>query len=158
MKSILFALPLALLAGCATQLPPKYTVIDPIAEPLCAVENSGLTVRMSQDIRAYTVPLCFNADGTVKPIYDLTYYAPLEVAIERTLTDVTVFSATQPQNLRITVKDFCIDARGQVPVAKVTLATATKTSTQTAELPLSVAIPELRATLGSLLLEAYRTL
>ncbi len=158
MKKTLLALPLLLLFGCATTIPPKYTVLDPIDQPLRTLDASSLTLRMRQDLRAYSTPLCFNADGTVTPINDLTYYAPLEVALEYALADVTTFAANPTPPLRITVKAYCVDNRTNTPIATVTLATKDKTLTRTAPLPVDYTIPQLRTTLAKLLLDAYTAL
>ncbi len=158
MKSILLLLPLLILAGCATSLPPKYTVTEHASVPLAEVDTSVLTVRMAKDLRAYATPLCFNADNTVVEVSDLTYYAPLEVAIERALNDVTQKTGTSTRPLRITVQDFCVDKRGDEPVAKVTLEARGNYVTKVAALSPDYTTIQLRDALGELLLQSYAEL
>ncbi len=155
---LFYLLPLVtLMVGCATTLPPRYTVAE-MPDVRVKRNNTAVTVRMASDLRAYNQPLIFNADGTVRPCVDFTYYAPLEVAIERALVDASDFNLTASTPLRVTVSDFCVDARGETPIAKVTLKTKEKACTKTAPLSDDYTVAELRGTLGMLLLTAYQEL
>ncbi len=157
MKALYFLPLMALMVGCATTLPPRYTVANE-AQTKLTRDAASLSVRMAADLRTYHQPLIFNADGTVNVYRDISYYAPLEIAIERALHDATVFNATAHAPLRITVRDFCIDARGDRPMAKVTLKMNRKVLTKTAPLSLDYTPGEVRDALGSLLLSAYTEL
>ncbi len=147
-----------LLAGCSTTLPQKYTVADLPAEPVAQLHVSAISVRMAKDLRAYDTPLYFKADGTVTPLRDLTYYAPLEVAIERALTDATMIFGTGAAPLKVTVEDFCLDARGETLQAKVTLASGPHSASAIENLDTLPSTPQLRNIFGDLLLEAYQNL
>lgn len=139
MKVSIF-LPLAmvtvsLLLGCSaskqakryTVFPTTHTITNqapekPITSPYC-----GIRVRMANDLRAYNTPLFFHADGTVTPYHSVTYYAPLEVALERALADTTHFTASTQGKLKLEVRDYCVieqpttEADSRTWVIRVTL-------------------------------------
>lgn len=109
-KCIVFFAFVALLCGCAsTPLRPKYAVfpvnntLEPVTSPA-----AGLRLRMAEDLRAYSAPLCFQTDHTVRLCREVQYYAPLEVALARALEDITVFKAECPDKIKIEVRDYCV--------------------------------------------------
>lgn len=116
-KKVLLAISvMALLCGCATTpIVKRYTVFSAemmtSKEPLVVSKASGLRLRMAEDLRAYNMPLCFHADGTVTPYRAMQYYAPLEVALKRALEDTTLFLGTSPEKTKIIVRDYCIVER-----------------------------------------------
>ncbi len=143
--------------GCATTLPPAYTLTTGTVNPIPSA-HSELSLRMAPDLRTYNHPLTFFADGTVKPTSAIRYYAPLELAIERTLSDMTTFTATKHAVRRITVQDFCIDHRGVEPCVRVTLKEGTTRASVFKPLPTTATHDDARRLLGECLTEAYLTL
>lgn len=114
---LLVAVLMAFMVGCSasrTQKTVRYTVFTPqqqhtlAAQPPKLLPVAGVRVRMTKELRAYNTPLRFNADGTVTPYRALTYYAPLELVLERALEDITRFQASEHRQLGIEVRDYCI--------------------------------------------------
>lgn len=107
MKQALWLFPLIVLVGCSSTVTPKYTVglekMEPVEMPC-----GGLTVRMASDLRSYSHPLRFKADGTVEQVRSLTYYAPLEVVLERALRDVSSFNPASKQVKQVIVETFAV--------------------------------------------------
>lgn len=146
-------------AGCLSSgsgaSTPRYTVADTAGE--AKVAGARPEVRLQADIRAYNVPLRFNADGSVTPCAGIRYYAPLELAMTRALRDITQEDdSARPR--KVMIEAFGVDARGEKPVAHVVLRVATGEVIRK-ESPIDPTLPpaELRKTLGKLLLDAYRT-
>jgi hypothetical protein len=108
----LFLLSVRLLSGCfSTPKPKRYTVFTPEVTASQTPKHlpfSKLRVRMAKDLRAYNTPLRFKADGTVEPYRGLTYYAPLELALERALQDMTSLDKTNPRALSVEVRRYCV--------------------------------------------------
>ncbi len=143
----------SLFTSSTNERPRLYTVADLPSKPILAPRPFA---RMADDLRAARTPLRFNNDGTVEPCRGIHYYAPLELAITRALQDATL---TPPnmlgQKQTVVIETFGIDARGDAPLARITLRSAQENViTRTAPAPKT---PEtLRKCLGDLLLEAYR--
>lgn len=156
------------LAGCFSGgAVPKYTVLDPMTPIPSPIAPK---VRLGDHLRAFAEPLWFHADGTVTPCRELTYYVPLELAIDQALSDITVPQTTPEGTLLpgrsalLRVDFFGVDARTAEPKAVVTLTTPIAAAafplTVTATRPLPPA-PEpelLRKALGEALVEAYTAL
>ncbi len=146
-------------AGCLSSgsgaSTPRYTVADTAGE--LKVAGARPEVRLQSDIRAYNVPLRFNADGSVTPCAGIRYYAPLELAMTRALRDITQEDASARPR-KVLIEAFGVDARGAQPIAHVALRFANGEVIRK-ESPIDPSLPpaELRKTLGKLLLEAYRT-
>lgn len=111
-RFLLSALLLLVVAGCSAPKPTaRFTVFPVTTSPdveKVALPYNGVRVRMAEDLRAYNVPLCFAADGTVVPYRALNYYAPLEVALERALEDASSFTKTRLGVLKLKVRDYCL--------------------------------------------------
>ncbi|MGN0886640.1 MAG: hypothetical protein ACI4RT_06545 [Candidatus Spyradenecus sp.] len=162
----LLALLLILCAGCLgpreTPANPRYTVANPPANPIA--QNLLPAVRLAADLRAAPGPLHFHADGTVTPVKGLTYYAPLELALEVALRDATALDPeTAPRRLPITVLAFGLDERSGTPLAVVRLATpapngAPRELLATRPLPANASPRDLREALAAALLDAYAQL
>ncbi len=163
----LVALVALLCAGCFfgprnTPAAPKYTLADSPTAPVA--QDLLPSVRLAVDLRAAPAPLHFHADGTVTPIEGLTYYAPLEVAIEAALRSTTAYTPNQPpRRASITVLAFCLDERSGSPLASVRLATSAPNGAQrevsaSRPLPASPSPRVLRDALAQALLEAYAEL
>ncbi len=162
----LLALLSILCAGCFFSAPPApapvYTLADPPATPIA--QNILPAVRLAADLRAAPGPLHFHPDGTVTPVKGLTYYAPLELALEVALRDATALDPElAPRRLPITVLAFCRDDRSGTPLAVVRLATpapngAPRELLATRPLPVNPSPRELREALASALLDAYAQL
>lgn len=153
LASLSLLLPLLLAAGClgTAQAPRRYTVADPA--PDRRPWGPDLTVRTAPDLRAATAPLLFRADGSVATLRALTYYASLEVAIDRAIRE----SMTPPPNgeTRLLVRDFCVDERGDAPVARVTIEGPRGAKTATEPLPPAAPPEQIRAALARCLQTAY---
>lgn len=145
--------------GCAAVPTPKYTVLTAPEPRALPAGYTALTVRLADDIRSAPNPLCFHADGTVTLCRELTYYAPVEVAITRALQDAFVrrkesLPARKP--LRLTVRTFGVDARDATPKAVVRLDFPAEQLDVRSEEPLPAAYTarELRDALGKALLRS----
>ena len=154
----LSALPLLiLLAGCfSTSAPqPKYTVADLPEQPM--PELATLRVRLAPDLRSLSTPIQFNEDGTVVPVRGITYYAPLELAIERLLREAAGPQTTElARGKMLTLTFFGVDARGGEAQAVVAFTLEGKpiVSRRIARpLPPDCTPAQLRKLLGDLLLE-----
>lgn len=121
--TFLLLLPLLICLGCASTPPkPKYTVFTPTSHKALPGDYTALSVRMADDIRSAPNPLCFHADGRVTLCRELTYYAPIEVAITRALQDtfsIRKEGMTTGKPLRIVVRTFGVDTRSGTPKAVV---------------------------------------
>lgn len=120
MKQALWLFPLIALVGCSSTATPKYTVGLEKMQPM-EMRCGGLTVRMASDLRSYSHPLRFKADGTVEQIRSLTYYAPLEVALERALRDVSTFNSKSTQVKQIIIETFAVVEKEEGAVVRVRL-------------------------------------
>lgn len=107
------------LTGCfSTSKTMRYSVLPPVkmGTPLStffSTPYSGITVRVAKDLRAYDTPLRFKANGAVEPYRALSYYAPLEIALDRALSDLTICEGRIPKRLTVVVKDYCIQEDDQ---------------------------------------------
>ena len=112
LRLTLLALALSFMMGCAATKAKRYTVFTPEMTASTQTQKSlpfsKLRVRMAKDLRAYNTPLRFKADGTVVPYRGLTYYAPLELALERALQDMTSLDKTNPRALSVEVRRYCV--------------------------------------------------
>lgn len=159
-KSLLFLLPLLFCLGCASTPPkPKYTVFTPAYHKPLPGDYTALSVRMADDIRSAPNPLCFHADGRVTLCRELTYYAPIEVAITRALQDTFSLrkeGMTAHKPLRVVIRTFGVDARSGAPKAVVHLDfPAEQLDTRIEEpLPENYTAKDLRDALGEALIQS----
>lgn len=152
-------LPLAFLIGCATAPTPKYSVLTPEERCTLPADYTAISVRLADDIRTAPNPLHFHADGRVTLCRELTYYAPLELAISRALNDtfsIRKEGTTQKKPLRILVNTFGVDESSGTPKACVHLEIPAKGLEARAEQPLPEAYTaqDLRNALGEALLQS----
>lgn len=147
-------------SGAAPQR--RYTILDPkIRQTPVNPADLDLTVRMAPDLRAADAPIFYRADGSVSTFRDLTYYAPLELAIPRALRELGPAPiGLQPgQDLSLYIHDFCIDQRtpDDIAVARVTLSANGHPLVTATEFISPTATPGLiRTTLADCLLDAIR--
>ncbi len=158
MKTLCSLFAIALVAaGCATAPTPRYTIGLNADTPKVTLPSARLEVRMAEDLRAYASPIVYHTDGTITVCNDLRYYAPLELALQRALEDQTAFAGKGI--IRIVVRDYCVDLRGDKPVVRVTLAAASgRTATATAPLSADWDSAQLRAAFAQALYEAYQSM
>lgn len=152
-------LPLAFLIGCATAPTPKYSVLTPEEHCSLPADYTTLSVRLADDIRSAPNPLYFHADGRVTLCRELTYYAPMEIAINRALNDtfsIRKEGMKQKKPLRILVQTFGVDARSGTPKACAHLEIPAKGIDARIEQPLPAAYTaqNLRDALGEALLQS----
>lgn len=152
-------LPLAFLIGCATAPTPKYSVLTPEEHCTLPDDYTRITVRLADDIRSAPNPLCFHADGRVTLCRELTYYAPLELAINRALNDtfsIQKDGTKRRKSLQIVVNTFGVDACSGTPKACVHLEIPEKGLNARVEqpLPATYTAQDLRDALGEALLQS----
>lgn len=149
--------------GCAAAPTPKYTVLTAPEPRALPAGYTALSVRLADDIRSAPHPLCFHADGTVTLCRELTYYAPIEVALTRALQDTfTLRNDAQDslrKPLRLVVRTFGMDARDGTPKAVVHLDLPAEQLDVRSEEPLPAAYTahELRNALGNALLQSMES-
>ena len=147
------------LTGCfmfGSATPVRYAVGTP-RTPQVEADVSGLSVRMADDLRAAKSPLLFKKDGTVTRVPGLTYYAPVEVVLGRALREMIGLSEDRrAPTADLMVTDFCVDATGDAPVARVTLVyrNTGKTVTETQPLRDPADPAEVRIALAKALTDA----
>lgn len=165
MKPLLLLLPLAALAltACTSTPPaPRYTIFPTTeAVPQVTMPGASLRLRMAEDLRAYNAPLHFHADGTVTTFRALRYYAPLELALERALADLTTFQSTANGTLNVEVRDYCLVDTADGMEARVTLVLMPSGQTPIRRsavqpLPATATTAEVREAFAAALREAYR--
>lgn len=155
----LILLSLLLCLGCASTPPKaKYTIFTPEYHKPLPTDYTTLSVRMADDIRSAPNPLCFHADGRVTLCRELTYYAPIEVAITRALQDTFSMrkeGMTAHKALRVVVRTFGVDARTETPKAIVHLDFPAEQLDIRVEAPLpeNYTAQDLRDTLGKALFQ-----
>ena len=125
LRLTLLVLAFSCVVGCAATKTKRYTVFTPEMTASTQTQKSlpfsKLRVRMAKDLRAYNTPLRFKADGTVEPYRSLTYYAPLELALERALQDITHLEKQDPRALVVEVRRYCVMEREHAAVVAVCL-------------------------------------
>lgn len=166
----LITLSLLFLLGCTSHPAAKRYTVFPMCENVANATKllspyRDLRVRMANDLRAYSVPLTFHADGSVTPCRAVTYYAPLELALTRALKEISDFDPTAAATLKLEVRDYCVIERPATESAEahvqvlVTLAYPLKDTVQTEratrDLPLNASDKALRDAFAEALLEAY---
>lgn len=161
--TLLFFLPFLLCLGCASTPPkPKYTVFTPEHHKPLPADYTALSVRLADDIRSAPNPLCFHADGRVTLCRELTYYAPIEVAITRALQDTFSMrkeGMTAHKPLRVVVRTFGVDARSGAPKAVVHIDLPAEQLDMRIEEPLpgNYTAQDLRDALGKALLQCIES-
>lgn len=120
--ALLLLLSCALLTGCFSSriAPPHYTLgfDEALAErQLLLPPARSVHVSLAEDLGTLHSPYVLHKDGRVTIYRALTYYAPIDVAIERAIKECATF--TPPTNgysrLKLTLTRYCIDLRGDSP-------------------------------------------
>jgi hypothetical protein len=107
--------------------PTRYTLgLDEVlASPTQTVEEArGMDVKvtMSPDLQAMTMPYVCQPDGRVTTEPTLSYYAALPLLIEREVEmNLDKLALPKAARMQIVVMDYCIDLRGEEPLAVVGL-------------------------------------